>query len=759
MLYERTLKKIKDINDELKEFHPLLGELFRNLDSISSVEYKQGPRESGADFVLVKKDNIFNMDEYVGVVVKTGKITQNTQDVNTQIEQCATMKRTILGKKEILVNEIWVITSKGITQNAQDFFSQKYTNHKVKFIGPEMLTKLVIDTLPEYFESISIPINQYIQKTRDSVERLQNSTKLWFGGIDGLEITQELIYQERKNYSQKNGVKKKVKHVNIDSLISKTGVSLIEGGVGSGKSSLLRTTAIKYLDPNKFVESKMLPIYIQFKDFEKMYNFSLEKLIKLDSENFNDDKIKYLIMIDGVDESKHSIDERVKIIDKIISDADAKINVKLIMTSRKVNKNTLKTKLRSTIRTYEIAQLSTNQIINIIEKACSSLNTKSRILEDLKKSNLFRALPRTPIAAILLAKLLNENNKEIPSNLTELYSKYTEIALGRWDVDKELTKEKEFDAAEAITKNIAKYFLENDLLVISINEAKGFFKQYLDKRKMGVDPDALFNKIISRSEIFYTDDKNSTFGFRHRTFTEFFYAKNAISNGDFEITASSFDMQWLAVSFFWVGLQKDCPEVLTKFALTQASNERTKLLKLLNMGNILLAGYGTEYKIITNSIAQVFSEAGKFFTSIISSGGQSIFSNFSEMTLLCFFRHILADSYGYDFFSEAIEESMILIDDDNNLSDNEKIFSLFFLETSLSTPSEDELFKLLIEKYGNKLPLTITLGISHESRDRKIKGKRITKVLRSVRKLAESREVKQHIDFLYDKPIKLLNVK
>lgn len=670
------------------------------------------------------------------------------------------MKRTINGKKEILVNEIWVVTSLGITQNAQDYFSQKYVNYKVKFIGPELLSRMVVDVLPEYFDGISIPINQYLQRNRESLERLQASTKLWFNGMLGVEATQELIYQENKNYTQNNTKFHRARNVTIDSLITKGGVSLIEGGVGSGKSSLLRSTAIEYLDSEKFKESKTLPIYIAFKDFEKIYDFSIKKVVSEISNVFNDDEeVKFVVMIDGIDESHHSIEQRVNIIDRIIGDAEANANIKLIMTSRTVNNNALRTKIKSNIRVYQIAPLSVNQIVKIIDSACSALNTKNRILEDLKKSNLFKALPKTPIAAILLAKLLNENNSEIPSNLTELYSKYTEIALGRWDVDKELAKEKEFDAAEAITKILAKYFFENDLLVISITEAKTYFVSYLKSRKTGVDPDKLFEKVSARSEIFYIDETNSTFGFRHRTFIEFFYAKHALSSDSFKICPSCFEIQWLAVSFFWIGLQRDCPEQIRDFSMTEPMHERGKLLKIINMGNILLAGYSTEYHVITSSVAQVFSDAGKYFHEITKSGGTSVFSNFSEMHLLSLFRYILADSYGYDFFAEAIEFSMILIDEDKNLSDEEKIYTLFFLETSLTQPESESLFSVLIEKYLSKLPITVSLGITHESRNTNVKNKYISKVMRNVKKLAQDRDVQQHIKILYDRPIKNLSVK
>lgn len=762
MLFDRTLKKIKAIKDEVKELHPLLNELFRKLPSIKHVEYKQGNREAGADFAIVKQDPVWMQDEYVGVVVKSAKITQNSHDVNAQIDQCATMKRTINGKKEVLVNEIWVVTSLGITQNAQDYFSQKYSNFKVKFIGPEDLSHMVVTHLPEYFEGISIPINQYIQKARESIGRLQESTKLWFNGLSGLNIEQELVFKQNKKYTQNNSTNSrfiKVKNVSIDTLIDKGGVSLIEGGVGSGKSSLLRTTAIRHLDPERFKLSRKLPIYIQFKDFEQKHAFSLKNLIDSETIGFFGEELKYIIMIDGVDESQHSDNERIELIDKIISEAESNKNIKLILTSRISQKGALNGRIKSNLRTYQIAQLSMKQIINIINSACSGLNTKNRIIEDLRKSNLFKALPKTPIAAILLAKLLNENNKEIPANLTELYAKYTEIALGRWDVDKELTKEKEFDAAEAITKQLAKYFFDNDLLTISKEEAKHFFTNYLNKRRMDVDPAKLFEKIANRSEIFYVDETNNTFGFRHRTFIEFFYAKHSLSTDDFKISASCFEIQWLAVSFFWVGLQKDCPGALMEFALARPKNERSTILKLINMGNVLLAGYSTEYHVITNAIAQTFSDASKYFRELTNTGNTSIFSNFSEMQLLSLFRHLLAESYGYDFFVDAIEESMLLIDESPDLSVQEKIYALFFLETSLTNPTSESLFAHLIEKYSDKIPVPIALAITHESRNTDIKNKHISKVMRSVKKLAQDRQVQQHINFLYDKPIKNLTVK
>merc|ERR1712000_245588 len=131
------------------------------------------------------------------------------------------------------------------------------------------------------------------------------------------------------------------KNVNIDALINKGGVSLIEGSIGSGKSSLLRSTAIRYLDPIKFENERRLPVYVQFKDFGEEHNFSLESLIHLETNDFNGEDIKYIVMIDGIDETHHNIDERLEVLEKIIYEAESNDRIKLIMTSRISEKDTL----------------------------------------------------------------------------------------------------------------------------------------------------------------------------------------------------------------------------------------------------------------------------------------------------------------------------------------------------------------------------------------------------------------------------------
>lgn len=756
---QKTVNRIKQIKREVDELHPLLGNLFQKIPDISHVEYKQGAREAGADFVLVKSDPILEVEEYVGTVVKVGQIKSNDHTVAHQIDECINSTRTINGKKEILLDEVWVITSQNITQNAQDFLSKKYKNHKVKFIGAEKLGELVAHHLPEYYEDISIPLNHYILQTRTSIERMQASTQLAIPGMESVICEHDLILQDNHNYKNSGINSKHRQKVKIEGIFSKRGATLIEGAIGSGKTNLLRSAAIRLLETDSFVETKRLPVLISFSELVDNYNADLIDLIERELGNVKESGIQYVVMIDGIDESSHTVNDRVELIDSLISQSEAAQNIKLIMTSRLSNENALHTKFSKNLRVYHLAALSLKQIISIISSTCQNLNVKDRIIEDLKNSSLFKAIPKTPITAILLAKLLNENSEEIPSNLTELYSKYTEIALGRWDVKKGMFKEKEFEASEAITIRLAKYFFDNDLPAISVDEAKEFFRSYVENRKTCVVYDQLFAKVVGRGDIFYVDYSKSTFGFRHRTFIEFFYAKSLQLDRSYEISDRSFDMKWATVSFFWTGLLKDCPEVLNQFADVKIDDERGRLLKLINMGNILLAGSNTEYSAIQEIVRKVFIEAGVMYAGIIEDAKGSLFKNFSKMHLLAIFKYVMADGFGYQFFTDAIQESMISLSEDPSLTDMQKIYALFLMETSLVDPQLEDLFKSLIDPYAGKLPLDVTLAINHEAKASNTKNMYITKVFRDLKRLSKDHGFKASTGVLYEMPIKNLSVK
>ena len=92
MNYKEKAEKLENLKLEVQDFHPFLSELFSRMKEFERVEYTQGNREYGADFVLESKGGFGDL-EYTGIVVKVGTIRQNNIEIERQIDECFTMPR------------------------------------------------------------------------------------------------------------------------------------------------------------------------------------------------------------------------------------------------------------------------------------------------------------------------------------------------------------------------------------------------------------------------------------------------------------------------------------------------------------------------------------------------------------------------------------------------------------------------------------------------------------------------------------------
>lgn len=751
--------KLDDIQNEVRDFHPLLKALFEKMDEIEHVEYTQGTREFGADFVLCKPDGILGDTDYVGVIAKVTKIVQGDTEITRQIDECMTMPRVIRGNKNVYLNEIWVITCSTISTNAKDFFGKKYPSAKLKFIDKSNLERLVDKYLPNYWNNLPIAVSVYLAALRERLLIMQANSSFNISNIDGYEIQQTLIRREKDQYKRNRPITAfKKTTTTIFNLIEKKGMTMIEGGMGSGKSSLLRKTALRYCSDDEFILNKKIPVFTTLKELEERHDGKVSKLIDhtITAANLGDVDCSYLVFVDGADETKCSISDRIRKINQISNDASGIDSVKVIMAGRKIDEGVDYNLSGSNIKAYEISPLSIKNILSLIERACSGLSVANRIAHDLSKSNLFKMLPRTPIAAILLTRLIQENQQDIPSNLTELYSKYTELSLGRWDASKGgyLSNPKEYETVNKIIISLSKYFIDNNLFQISIDEAMNFFTDYLGKRNLGLDAEKLFNDFVERCDLVSVDADSNTFSFRHRTFSEYFYARGIPPNGYKEINEKSFDMYWSTINYFWVGTLKDCPSIIEEFSSVKPTKKELKYLKLINMGNFLMAANQTPFDKISESICEIFIEAGLIFNESRKGDVIDSLSKFSEMQLLCLFRHIMTEGYCYDFFKSAIESSMLVVEDRADLATEEKAIVLFLLNTVYMGLGGEEIFEGMIAKLGMDIPVSIQLAIRHEASSNSLLGGGIKKVHRNIKNMLSKMGAKQILEDLYEKPLK-----
>ena len=479
--------------------HPLLDILLPKLPRVEHVEYTHGEREKGADFVIDRTDDTFTEAEYIGIIAKAKKISQDYTDVERQIKECELPRTVFGGKKQIYLTEIWVISTSTISPNAQDKIQHEYNTRKIKFIPGVRLAELIDKYMQSYWAEIPLQVGEYLSRTWQSNSELDKQLSLLQVKDKNLYVEQDVFPVVEKKYKRKY---KETKPVTVRHVVENHKIILMEGEMGSGKSKLLRNAISYYSNPLTYLKEKILPIAISYKEFSQKYQGDAEKLIDatIDSKTRSELPVEnqFLILIDGVDEKDLELKALTSELSSTLEGMSKLPNVKAIVTSRYLGEYEESQKLLPYANRFELRPLSTRRLIEFIKLICESFSLKSRIVEDLKKSALFKELPHSPIAAILLARLMQENTEDLPSNMTELYLKYTELLLGRWDIDKGLQSQKEYEALDKILTQISTYIIENGLSKISQDEAEEIALKYLDKRNLGIDNKDLFQKDASQ---------------------------------------------------------------------------------------------------------------------------------------------------------------------------------------------------------------------------------------------------------------------
>lgn len=708
--------KIEDINDEVKELHPLLNNLFPKINGILRAEYTHGPSEKGADFILeAKKEIPLDLTYYVGVIVKKDIITDNNTDISIieeQVKKCLESDYVFCnGRKKIRLDEIWIITSKRITNPAKDRMEIRFRSNNLYFFTGKDLAQLVLKHTPNYWMHENANITNYLTNINKSIQEFDNKIEIKLP--KGKEIYVKPTIYEEINYGDKENKKK---DIDIHKKIEEETFIMIEGKFGAGKSKLLRQLCMHYSTPSVFEKEKIVPIYITFKELIENYDTTIANLIK---DNIHTDKIEgiqYLLLIDAIDENNidgNIIIEHITSINKQITTIS---NIKIIMTIRNLENLENVNEIYKMAYVCKIAQFSLNQIINIIKQVCSCVPSNDRLFNDLKTSPLFKNMPKNPIVAILLANIIySEERTELPSNLTELYSRYIEIVLGRW-TKKHANSTTIYIIIKEILQKMAHYMMDNNLDMISVEEIYDNIKKYCSERNLEQHINSLLEVLQNDCEIIFINTKNKTFSFKHKSFMEFLYASSFSKKEISEMTEIAFDPYWTTTVFFYLGIHPDRPNELIHLMNYQPEKDSFKrLIKILKLGDFLLAGYLTPYYIVEECIQKILIEFATFYLDMINKRIINPFSTFPPIMLLAFLRYYCRQTYSFEYFHKALENAFFRIHADN-IDDEIKMVALFFDSIILIDLGVNKITDLL-DEYIKTLRADIRLAIISECKN------------------------------------------
>lgn len=747
--------QIAALADEVKDFHPLLRSLFIKLPRITSVEYTHGPHERGADFVLARTDDVIGTTEYIGVVAKLGSLTQKFNDVAEQIDTCEVQRFTCNGKHVTYLDEIWVVTNDSITHGAQLRIHEKYRSNKVKFIQGTEIVDLVDKYIPQHWIVQSLPISEYIAHLLGDLDELDTRYSLMPQSSPRFHVDlfiREIDRGRRDSNKLREGLA-------LLDVLSKNKCIVLEGESGSGKSQITRQTARFLATPEVYVRRHQLPFYISFQELYlkhegKVSNYLLSESCAQILNNAGEG-ITPVVFVDGFDEVIDASRNPCNDLRAVIADILDNVSGLAVITTRPLYTVDYGAFPKSRVGAYEIEPLSLQQLVSFLKGLCKSSSMSDRLIEDIKDSDLMRQLPRNPISAILLGQLINDNAQDLPSNVTDVYQKFAELMLGKWDLGKGLQSQQEYEAANSIMTDMAKYFIDNNLPAIATSEALGFFERYLKRRNYAITPDQLFSKVISRSSIIQSDDLRGCVFFKHRSFTEFFYAKRLIRNGEpSNYDSRIFGVAWRNIYFFYVGMLKDCEQTLRSMAAVKPKDTNERFWRIVNMADYMLAAYATPYEVIEAILEAIVRESLSLYDDIISGKVDSPLSDMPVIAVLLFFEAVMASQYGYRFFEKAAQQAILNVASDRALSKDQSAHALFFLSVIHRALDRPNPFDGLIDDVGKSLPLPIQLALLCRADQSKFQSTTLRRHAKLVRKeLSHNKELRTYAKKLMEIPV------
>ena len=239
---------------------------------------------------------------------------------------------------------------------------------------------------------------------------------------------------------------------------------------------------------------------------------------------------RVIFMIDGVDELGTD-DRSNEVFALILSFHSQYPKCQIIATSRATNYTSSSSHLQAFTR-YGIAPFNFVQAEKIIRYLAKqqSLNVDDSG-EILRRLQDIHGIALTPLIVTIFAITSDVNKRDIPPNITELFKKYTELMLGRWDEGKSLDQQIQAPVKDLVLQQIAFRMHEQRKTSIAVADFKEEVFSELKSRGLFIEQmSMLYEEIVERSGLFRFDAERVEF--RHLLFQEFF-AGRAIPNPEY----------------------------------------------------------------------------------------------------------------------------------------------------------------------------------------------------------------------------------
>jgi energy-coupling factor transporter ATP-binding protein EcfA2 len=592
--------------DEASFRTDLLGPLLKKM-GYEKVRERHGSQEYGKDITFYQPSDLGGT--HFAVVAKVGNISgaasgrANLATIVNQIGMAFEMPiEDVEDKQEYHVDRVIVWTTGRISNNAQrqilNAQSEKFRN--VSFKHGDATIDLLEKYYPAFFTIRDPYVSDYFASAKESYSRLEELRAL---GHSSERHLLPLIFVPPTLMPY--GIKKdEKKRYSFDDLLTTSHNVIVVGEAGSGKSTLLRRMLLRIIEENERAGQRApIPILIQFKKLDIDDAQGIEKALNIEFSRFSptglvapegetdlaDDSV--VLLLDGLDELK--TEDRINQALNLVRGFNRKYpQIRTILTSR-LSDIFEKPEVLSNYLVLRIAGLTPVQMVEFVENWFGQDSpVGKRLARFVQAPNSLQGLPKTPFTIALVAILYESGTKEIPANLTELFAKYVELALARWDTSKDISLQFEWKVKEFILRRVSWELHQQRLLEMACGDFESMVERLGAERGLPVDATSFCREVLDRSELLIRNDSDE-YEFKHRAFQEYFVGAEINSRANAaEIAVDKFhDPWWSRPIFFACGLRPDSEDYLRIIMERIPLSGESDLGVAMNLGLLAQAAY------------------------------------------------------------------------------------------------------------------------------------------------------------------------
>ena len=542
-----------------------------------------GSMEKGKDCLFVEINSLQEKLFYC-VQTKRGNLNMSKTASENVIEAIIQLKTALNTTFVLLKNKqkrkpdfVLLITSGKINDTARNHISDEIKDTRIKFQDSDDIIPLIDSKFPEFWIGIDankIPYFKNLKEILEDIKKDISITDILSFNINYTTVTDQIyipLYLSYRTYEiiRRSGQtirKPVIKDLSIEEVFNlKESLLLILGEAGTGKSTALKRLAY-ILCNQKIGENSTLyiPILLRSIDIIK-HNKNLvtqcieetQKIIGSNSASFTTEDLEkgnVIVLIDALDELTDEI-ERKKIL-QLINDFNNKFpDCKIILTSRNYTYLKQFNELNE-FKELRLSYFNLSQAKKMVEKLIKSnslsVENSQEIIRRLKS---IHGIDLTPLLITVFVASSDFSKKDIPANITELFKKYTEMMLGRWDRNKGLNQQFHAPLKDFLLSKIAYEMHIRNAIGIKEEECIKIMKEELKARNIkNTNIDQLINESLRRSGLFkFIDDMVE---FRHLLLQEFFAGRGIPS---VELIPNYIKNQWWqrAIVFYFGENPKD----------------------------------------------------------------------------------------------------------------------------------------------------------------------------------------------------------